>query len=252
MRECLVKPAEGDTPEVKFYKIYEPLNPDKQWRFSYTPEGVKPKDYINGLSELKALYREFNSREEAAFKKNPANAEKPYKEQKLQEAFICSGERDALCVKSLGFSPIWFNSETYKLSEQDYKEIMKYVEVLYNIPDIDTTGRVKGTELALRFIDIHTIWLPAWLTTYRDQRGKPRKDFRDFMELRSKNEDFRNLMTLAMPAKFWYSKFNEKSRQWDHNIDADCLHYFYVLTVSIRFMMKIPVQRNTSVLPAIS
>lgn len=128
---------------------------------------------------------------------------------------------------------------------------MKYVEVLYNIPDIDTTGRVKGTELALRFIDIHTIWLPAWLTTYRDQRGKPRKDFRDFMELRSKNEDFRNLMTLAMPAKFWYSKFNEKSRQWDHNIDADCLHYFYVLTVSIRFMMKIPVQRNTSVLPAI-
>ena len=209
MRECLVKPAEGDTPEVKFYKIYEPLNPDKQWRFSYTPEGVKPKDYINGLSELKALYREFNSREEAAFKKNPANAEKPYKEQKLQEAFICSGERDALCVKSLGFSPIWFNSETYKLSEQDYKEIMKYVEVLYNIPDIDTTGRVKGTELALRFIDIHTIWLPAWLTTYRDQRGKPRKDFRDFMELRSKNEDFRNLMTLAMPAKFWYSKFNE-------------------------------------------
>ncbi|MCS2963565.1 hypothetical protein NXV12_23035 [Bacteroides thetaiotaomicron] len=36
MRECLVKPAEGDTPEVKFYKIYEPLNPDKQWRFSYT------------------------------------------------------------------------------------------------------------------------------------------------------------------------------------------------------------------------
>ena len=209
MRECLVKPAEGDAPEVKFYKIYEPLNPDKQWRFSYTPEGVKPKDYINGLSELKALYREFNSREEAAFKKNPANAEKPYKEQKLQEAFICSGERDALCVKSLGFPPIWFNSETYKLSEQDYKEIMKYVEVLYNIPDIDTTGRVKGTELALRFIDIHTIWLPAWLTTYRDQRGKPRKDFRDFMELRSKSEDFRNLMTLAMPAKFWYSRLTE-------------------------------------------
>ena len=68
MRECLVKPAEGDTPVVKSYNIYEPLIPDKQWRFSYTPEGVKPKDYINGLSELKALYREFNSREEAAFK----------------------------------------------------------------------------------------------------------------------------------------------------------------------------------------
>ena len=47
--------------------------------------------------------------------------------------YTSSGERDALCVKSLGFSPVWFNSESYKLSEQDYKEIMKYVEVLYNI-----------------------------------------------------------------------------------------------------------------------
>lgn len=225
MRECVVKPAEGDNPEVKFYKIYEPLNPDKQWRFSYTPDGVKPKDYINGLSELKTLFREFNAREEAQFKKaNPPD--KAYKEQKLPEAFICSGERDAICVKSLGYIPLWFNSETYKLSVSEYKEITKYVEILYNIPDIDSTGRVKGTELALRFIDIHTIWLPDWLNTYRDQRGKPRKDFRDFMELRNKNEDFRNLMTLAMPAKFWYSKFNEKSRQWDHNIDADCLHYF--------------------------
>ena len=76
--------------------------------------------------------------------------------------------------------------------------------VKLGIPEFGGHGkRHKVTELALRFIDIHTIWLPAWLNTYRDQRGKPRKDFRDFMELRSKNEDFRNLMTLAMPAKFW-------------------------------------------------
>ena len=65
------------------------------------------------------------------------------------------------------------------------------------------------------------------------------------MELRSKNEDFRNLMTLAMPAKFWYSKFNEKSRQWDHNIDADCLHLLLRLNGSIRFMMKFQFNENT-------
>lgn len=46
MRECLVSPASGDKPEVKFFKIYEPLNYQKQWRFSYTPEGIKPKSYI--------------------------------------------------------------------------------------------------------------------------------------------------------------------------------------------------------------
>lgn len=67
MRECLVRPAEGDKPEVKFYKIYEPLNYQKQWRFSYTPDGIKPKQYINGLAELKAAYHEFNRREEAEY-----------------------------------------------------------------------------------------------------------------------------------------------------------------------------------------
>lgn len=226
MRECLVSPAEGDKPEVKFYKIYEPLNPEKQWRFSYTPEGVKPKDYINGLSELKKAFRDYNASEEAAFRKDPGNAEKPFKEKKLPEAFICSGERDALCVRSLGYHPIWFNSETYKLSESEYKEIMKYVDKLYNIPDLDATGKRKGIELALRFIDIHTVWLPEWLSSYRDRRGKPRKDFRDWIELRNTNEDFRNLLRLAMPAKFWWSKTNPKNGQIEHQIDADCLHYF--------------------------
>lgn len=226
MRECLVSPAVGDTPEVKFYKIYEPLNPDKQWRFSYTPEGVKPKDYINGFSELQDAWRVMNAQEEKLFFQDPANEGKPYKQKKLPEAFICSGERDALCVKSLGYIPIWFNSETYKLSDAEYKNIMKYVEVLYNIPDIDATGQNKGKELALRFVDIHTIWLPEWLSTYKDNRGKPRKDFRDFVELRKERRDFRNLLTLAMPAKFWWCKYNEKSKQTDYNIDTDCLHYF--------------------------
>lgn len=226
MRECLVSAASGDKPEVKFYKIYEPLNYQKQWRFSYTPDGVKPKSYINGLSELKAAYRELNRREQDAFFKDPTNEGKVYKEQKLPEAFICSGERDSLCCQSLGYHPLWFNSETYKLSEQEYTEIMKYVDVLYNIPDIDETGVSKGTELALRFIDIHTIWLPAWLRTYHDNRGKSRKDLRDWMELRSTKRDFRDLMTLAMPARFWVSTYVKKSNRWDHYIDTACLYNF--------------------------
>ena len=61
-------------------------------------------------------------------------------------------------------------------------------ETVYNIPDIGTTGRVKGTELALRFIDIHTIWLPDELANYRDHRGNPRKDFRDWIEILEKQQ----------------------------------------------------------------
>ena len=64
IRECVV--TEGSSPEktVQFYKIYEPLNPDKQWRFSYTPDGGKPKQYINGFRELQKAYRDYNAQEE--------------------------------------------------------------------------------------------------------------------------------------------------------------------------------------------
>ena len=226
IRECVVEDKEKTS---KFYKIYEPLNPEKQWRFSYTPEGVKPKQYINGFRELKKAFQEYNLAEEKSFKNIAANKEKEYKEQKLPEAFICSGERDSLCVRALGYYPLWFNSETYKVSEEEIREIYKYVDVLYNIPDIDNTGRCKGTELALRFLDIHTVWLPNWLSGYRDNRGKPRKDFRDFVELRPKNKDFRNLLELAMPARFWVKSWSERSKKETYDIDTACLHNFLTL-----------------------
>lgn len=226
MRECVVEEGGGTKAEVKFYKIYEPLNPDKGFRFSYHPAGGKPKEYINGLHELKTLWRKLNADEEAAFYRDPANEGKPYREQKLKEAFICSGERDSLCCHSMGYSPLWFNSETYRLSEAEYKEVMKYVEVLYNIPDLDSTGVRKGRELALRFIDIHTMWLPQNLMQYRDNRGRPRKDLRDWQELRDRRSDFAGLMALAMPAKFWTERTNHKTGAVTYDIDTECLYNF--------------------------
>ena len=60
-----------------------------------------------------------------------------------------------------------------RFRNKEYKEIMKYVDVLYNIPDLDKTGIRKGTELALTYLDIHTVWLPSWLNNYKDQRSNP-------------------------------------------------------------------------------
>lgn len=227
MRECTVTGKDGSV--AKFYKIYEPLNPDKQWRFSYTPDGVKPRQYINGLSELQQAYRTYNEQEERLFYNDPKNQDVPYKEQKLKEAFICSGERDALCIRALGCHPLWFNSETYKVTPEEMKELYRYVERIYNIPDIDSTGIRKGTELALRFLDVHTIWLPRWLSGYRDRRGKPRKDFRDFVEMRPAQEDFRNLQTLAMPARFWEERWSERGKRMNYEINTAYLHYFLSL-----------------------
>ena len=207
-----------------FFKFYEPLNFDKAFRFSYYPAGAKPKEYTNGLYELQRLYAAYNSAGEA----DAAESGKPYKEKKLPEAFICSGERDALCCKATGRPPIWFNSETHTPDAAEIAELMKYVEVLYNVPDLDETGRRKGRELALLHTDIHTIWLPEWLQTYKDNRGKPRKDLRDWQELRPSNKDFNNLQTAALPAKFWRRVQKKDGRDF-YEIDTLCLHYFLAL-----------------------
>ena len=227
MRECLIHEANGEETEDKFYKVYEPLNVEKGFRFSYTPAGKKPQRDINGLSELKAAYHKMNSEEEKEWQRTHDD-DKPYKEKKLPEAFICSGERDSLCCQSMGYHPLWFNSETYSLSAEEYREIMKYVEVLYNIPDIDETGRRKGTELALTYIDIHTVWLPDWLASYKDHRGHGRKDLRDWMALRSEKKDFKNLMANALPARFWVEWLTKDGKK-KYEIDTACLYNFLSL-----------------------
>ena len=233
MRECVVKEARTlpdgtEQEEIKFYKVYEPLNPDKGFRFQYFPAGVKPAKYINGLRELIRAKEEFNRKEQREWESTHTEDE-PYKPQKLREAFICSGERDALCCRSLGYMPLWFNSETYHLADDEVREIMQHVDVLYNIPDIDETGIRKGTELALRFIDVRTVWLPSWLGQYRDNRGKPRKDLRDWMELRHTKKEFKFLMQMAMPARFWKTTVNKKSGETRHSIDTACLYNFLKL-----------------------
>jgi len=204
IRECIIREADDSQPSEKFYKIYEPLNLDKGFRFQTYPTGSKPKGYINGLHELRQASKACND--------------------KLPAAIICSGERDALCCLSLGFQPVWFNSETYRVEESDIREIMNYANVLYNIPDIDETGVRKGKELALRFIDIKTIWLPASLSNYHDHRGKPRKDLRDWADLHPDPEEFRKLMQRAKCARFWVNKGDNGLA-----IDSVCLHYFLML-----------------------
>ena len=203
-----------------FCKIYQPLNPDKAYRFFYN--GEKPRDFVNGLKELKEAYNKYVSDldveedEEYDESKTP-DTSKPKKLRKLSEAIICSGERDAMNVAGMGYLPLWLNSETAKLDKKTYGEIMKMVERLYNIPDIDDTGIRKGHELALEYIDVFTIELPQWLTTYKDVRGRPRKDLRDFVELRPNVWEFKELMKVAMPVKFWEKTYTKNGIRLEIN-----------------------------------
>lgn len=222
IRECRFNDPSGK--ESRFYKIYQPLNPEKQYRFFY--HGNKPAQYINGLLELQEEYAEYKLTQEKTEEYREAEKnKKPFYYEKLPEAVICSGERDALCVKALGYRPLWFNSESYNLSEKEYSAIILCVDKLYNIPDIDETGVKKGLQLAFKFINIHTIWLPEYLKTYRDRRGKPRKDFRDFCEIWPERNRFKGLLNMARPIQFWkYIESNKGQRRLD--LVTDYILYF--------------------------
>lgn len=224
-RECQVK---GSAP---FYKIYEPYAEEKQWRFSYYPSGAKPQNYINGLDLLEKAYRDLNAELEREFRAKEGNEDRDYHFTKWPNAILCSGERDAMCVRSLGYFPLWLNSETAELSDADLGRIMRFVDVLYNIPDIDSTGIRQGGALAMRHIDIHTVWLPFELSKHRDRRGNPCKDFRDWMEhnVTDAVEQFKKMLELAMPVKFWYEKFSKRTGEITYHIDTNCLLNFLQL-----------------------
>lgn len=178
-------------------KLYQPLNPEKQYRFRYI--GNKPKDFINGLAQLRKAYEDSRT----AQLKRQEEDDKPKDIEKIEEAIICSGDRDSLNVAGFGYYPLWLNSETAVLSECQYKEIMACVKTLYILPDIDSTGIRASLRLGMKFLDIRFIWLPDSLATFKDNRGKPRKDLRDYVELYPSISDFKKLVNVAMPLQFW-------------------------------------------------
>ena len=213
----------------EFQKFYQPLNPKKEFRFFYN--GSKPREYINGLAELKKAYQDYNEAQEAKYRQSHPEEDEnsnSYKPVKYPEAVICSGERDALNVCSFGSMPLWFNSETYNLSDKEYKEISHYAEKIFNIPDIDTTGKRKAAELALKYIDIHTAWLPEDIKKFLDSRRRPRKDLRDFVELRPDISNYKNLLNTAYPARFWEYKIT----QWGPRLELNTEYLIHFLSLN--------------------
>jgi hypothetical protein len=180
-----------------FKKLYQPLNPEKQYRFRYF--GQKEKDYVNGLRQLNQAYEKYRDEQ----LKSQTEDDDSHDIKKLDMAIICSGERDALNVAGYGYFPLWFNSETAELTAKNFKDIMRCVEVLYNLPDIDDTGIRAAIKLGMQYLDIHHIMLPESLRLFKDPRGKARKDFLDYIEIYPKPWDFTKLINVAKPMRFW-------------------------------------------------
>lgn len=232
LRECFIDKPEAGKPD-RFYKVYRPYEPDKKWRFMYFPEGAKPANYINGLAELRKAHEQLNKQQrdenEEWETKKLCDIPRPGADRgvtRYYRAVLCSGERDALCVAARGDCPVWLNSETARLDQQDYMAIIRYAGEIVNIPDLDATGIARGSAQALKYMEMKTCWLPESLKEMRDNRGRPSKDFRDWCQYFPTMADYYDLMDRAVEAKFWVTKTSEKSGERRHKIDATCLHQF--------------------------
>ena len=133
------------------------------------------------------------------------DTDKPKKRKaKLKHAIMCTGGSDALNVAALSIENhvLWMNSESEKLFPNDFVKISAKVESFYNVPDMDLTGIRQGHALAMEYLDIKTVWLPAELSFHRDFRGNNCKDVRDYFK-HYKLSSFDELLKMAYPYRFW-------------------------------------------------
>lgn len=222
VRECVVFDRETGNQRGSFFKFYQPLNPEKGFRFFVSDkQKIKPKDYINNIGEFNIAYR-----------KEVQNLEED-KEYKIPDFYergvvICCGERDALACRSMGWWPIWFNSETADISEEQIRMIRREYRKcpIYYIPDLDATGRKEMARVANSFPEIWVVELPETLRERKDNRGKAMKDLRDFVdsEKNMSRYKFDAIMSTAHRVKFW-DLYETKTGETRVKLDTDCLHF---------------------------
>lgn len=245
LHDCVYekKDSQGKTVKANFQKIYKPFETNKAYRFFSI--GQKPLNYIFGLNEAKHklhnLTEDFKIIQQDNEKAKPSVCELAERDHKyiLDKIIICSGERDAMCLAGMGYTPIWFNSESAKKNQEDMFELRKIADKIYNVPDSDDTGIDKGQELAREYIDLYTIELPAWLKHFKDSRKRPCKDLRDFIELRPSRTEFEKLLNMAQCAKFW--SVNPKN----HKIEMNSLSLLYFLKLNGFYKYKDEITKET-------
>ena len=192
----------GSTPECPIFvydygewgRIYQPLS--KTNRFSYF--GEKPQDSVSGSRKVMKLYN------------NAIKGIVPEPEDKLGEIIIASGGSDALniCCNS-PFQVMFFNSESADISTFMYNALKRITHKVYLCYDIDATGIRQAQKYALQYLDFHIIHLPEDLRNFRDRKGAPCKDAKDFFcHYRSKKYQkndylFRQLVRTSLPMQFW-------------------------------------------------
>ena len=191
--------------KYNFKKIYQPRSADKGFRFMYLPGGIKPKTFVHGLSQAQKTYNKNLEELQASEDFEIATASvrnTMLKDVKHDEFILASGGSDAINLALLGYWVGWMNSETAEFSEWHFKAMQKIAKEVYQLQDIDETGKKSAHINAMKYLDLRTIDLPDWLLKKRDKNLNFCKDVRDFF-LYANYFQFKELVKSALPYRFW-------------------------------------------------
>lgn len=210
-------------------KIYQPLG---ELRFLWV--GQKPEGLISGETEFLERWQKADGTEANPFVVPADPDDEDSEEQDLtwKELIICSGPSDALNVRRAGYHVCWLNSETADLTPHEYATLGKIAKKLYILYDIDETGIKQMQKIALSFLDISIIQLPADLAQLRTRKGGRCKDAKDFFvhyrrpELGSIDQIFDNMVKLSGGLKFWQEKFDKKRTLTGYDINNSQMYGF--------------------------
>lgn len=203
VQHCAYTNADGTSGS--FQKLYEPKNYDKRYRFSSI--GDKPSDYVFGLNALRSKFIANN-------------------EVKLDMVILVSGGSDAVNCLSMGYQPVWLNSETANLSEATFRTLQSYAKRVVLIADNDETGRETARQLALRYPQLYVIWFTAEdMGGLHDSRHGLRKDLKDYIQLHHNKRDMEKLMKRAKKSHFADYQ-TDKNGKGSYTISETALTYF--------------------------
>nr|WP_317631817.1 hypothetical protein [uncultured Flavobacterium sp.] len=225
--EVIITTATDEYPIYAFdygtwQKIYQP-KAEKQYRFRYA--GEKPNRFCFGLEQLAEAFKQnkikVENEEEDFYEEEEENPKpKKKKDPRLDRVFIMSGGSDGINMTSFNEHVIWFNSESEQLDWAEYKRLKEYVKEIFYVGDLDLTGRKQALAIGLKFLDIKLFYLPSNLSSYRDKRGNPCKDFKDWVEkfYKEKEENifigmFKKIIENSYPLQFWTESYDSKGKR---------------------------------------
>jgi len=233
--------------EKDFSKIYQPKG---ELRFRYF--GNLPKQFVHGLAQHIEVYKKKN--EEIDFKyqsdieKAQANGIEPGEKNWPREPTpwqhpqlaIGSGGSDCLNIEAMGVPPVWLNSESdiERLSDNIINEIKKIAKYVYILFDLDDAGKKFAHKLNIKHLSLRTVFLPDTLANQYDAKGKPCKDLRDYLNLRTR-ADFKTLLNNSKPYQFWEEEIPVNRDGTKKFKDGEVIKKFTIITTyAINFLSR--------------